>query len=168
MRDTQWIKGVLVLALLFSGVAVHAQAACPPGTVPYGTGNGPSACGPDDSQPQQSARPQRPPEIWVDHFGAIATDEPRGAMGASTYMQDRHSAENSAIADCHAEGGVNCVVQISYGNECVALVVSGKFFNVNDGDTVDQATKNGMEVCKTVANDCQVYYSACSLPIRIQ
>jgi hypothetical protein len=163
------------LLLLLSGM-VHAEGICPPGmysTNPPGM-PGPISCAPIPSyaqNPGQQATPQAsqpPPERWTDHYGAIATDEPRGAMGASTDMPDRHSAEITAIAKCVAKGGVNCTTQISYGNQCVALVVGGKIFNVNTGATVAQATEKGIQMCKTSANDCHVYYSACSLPVRIQ
>ena len=105
---------------------------------------------------------------WTDHYGAIATDEPRGAMGAATDMPSKISAENAAISDCKAKGGMNCTMQIWYINQCVALVVGGRIFNVNPGATVAQATEKGMQMCKPAANDCHVYYSACSLPVRIQ
>jgi len=132
-------------------------------------GQGWTGCAPiNPPQEQHPQSPQRPPERWADHYGAIATDEPRGAMGASTDMPDRRSAENAAASNCRAKGGVNCTMQIWYVNQCVALVVGGKIFNVNSGATVAQATEKGMQMCKPAANDCHIYYSACSLPVRIQ
>ena len=157
-------------SLLLTCGTVNAQTACPPGMTPYGVG----VCGYDNSQQQeptaqlQEPSPQPTPQEWEDHYGAIATDEPRGAMGVSTDMPDRQSAENVAMENCRAKGGVNCTTQISYGNQCVAMVVGGKIFNVNSGPTVTQATEKGMKLCTPVANDCHVYYSACSLPERIQ
>jgi len=164
------LRFLLLGFLQLTSNGINAQTACPPGMTPYGAG----VCGYDNSQQQGAPAqhqklPSKPlPQQWEDHYGAIATDEPRGAMGASTDLPDRQSAENSAMRDCRAKGGMNCTVQISYGNQCVAMVVGGKIFNVNSGSTVIQATEKGMELCTPVANDCHVYYSACSLPVRTQ
>jgi hypothetical protein len=65
----------------------------------------------------------------------------------------------------------SCVqIQISYRNQCVAMVIgnNGKLFNTNDDPTVDTAAQKGMQMCMPEAHDCHVYYSACSLPVRIQ
>lgn len=160
------MKALRFFALFLGVGTLHAQT---PGVdcVPV-QGQGWQGCAPLDNGVQQPQRSQPPPQMWMDHYGAIATDEPRGAMGASTDMQDRQSAEDVAMANCQAKGGVNCRVQISYGNQCVALVVGGKIFNVNSGATISQATEKGMQMCKPEANDCHVYYSACSRPQRIK
>jgi hypothetical protein len=96
-------------------------------------------------------------------------------VGVSTDMLDRTSAEIAAVADCMLKGGTHCIKEYWYINQCVALVVGGKDpatgeknFNINFDYTIDQATEEGMESCSSAANDCQVYYSACSLPVRLQ
>jgi hypothetical protein len=167
MQRSRLFHWLLAFGLLFGVSAAHAQAACPPGTIPYGGGNDPSACGPDESQAQQSYRSNGPAPIWVDQYGAIATDEPRGAMGASTGIQSREGAKSAAMSICKTNGGVNCTVVMSYGNKCVAMIVGGRFFNVRDGATVEEATIKGMKFCGEEADDCHVYYSACSLPIML-
>jgi hypothetical protein len=164
------MKALCLLLFFLTTTMLHAQAACPPGTVPYGTANDPSACGPDNSQPQQSQPPQTPPQIWVDHYGAVATYEPGGVLGSATNMRSESGAKRSAMEDCQAKGGgSNCKFQISYRNGCVVLLVGDKFFNFASAETIEAATKSGMKVCTADGNtNCHVYYSACSLPVRIQ
>lgn len=158
--------------LLLTGCRVNAQAACPPGTIPYGTGNDPSACGPDNSQqqPQQPQAPQLPPQVWVDHYGAMATNEPGNVLGVATDMQSESKAKQTAIADCQAKGGgSSCASLITYRNGCAVLLVGDKFFNASSAATVEEATQSGMKICTANGNtSCHVYYSACSLPTRIQ
>jgi hypothetical protein len=157
------MKTLCSLVLLSVVTATHAQDC-------GGMANAGGTCVPPDvAMPSyQQQAPQPPPQKWVDHYGAIATDEPRGVLGASTDMPDRQSAENAAMENCRVRGGINCTMQISYGNQCVALVVGGKGFAVNSGATVAQATEKGMKFCTPMANDCHAYYTACSLPARIQ
>lgn len=157
------MKILCFFAFLLVATIAHAQDC-------GGMANAGGTCVPPDvampGDQQQTSQP--PPQKWVDHYGAIATDEPRGVLGASTDMPDRRSAENTAMEDCRVKGGVNCIITISYGNQCVALVVGGKGFTVNSGATIAQATEKGMNFCTPVANDCHAYYTACSLPVRVQ
>jgi len=160
------MKRLLLFCLSLLVISAHAQTAgvdC----IPIQNRDW-SGCAPIDNGVQQPQVLQTAPEIWEDHYGAIATDANIGAMGASADMPDLQSAENLAITDCQAKGGKNCIVQISYGNQCVAMVVGGKIFNVNYGATIAEASKKGLEMCAPAANDCHVYYSACSMPLRIQ
>jgi hypothetical protein len=47
--------------------------------------------------------------------------------------------------------------------------VGDKFFNASSAATIEEATQSGMKVCTANGNaNCHVYYSACSLPVRIQ
>lgn len=74
------------------------------------------------------------------------------------------------MADCQAKGGgTKCKFEISYRNSCVVLMVGDKYFNITPGPTTEEATKSGMKTCAANGNSkCHVYYSACSLPVRIQ
>ena len=166
------MKVLCLFVLMLTATAVHAQAACPPGTIPYGTGNDPSACGPDNSQPQQPQQPQAPqppPQVWADHWGAIATYEPNGSLGTATNMPSQRSAEQTALADCESKHGSTCKIQLSYRNQCAAMVVSAKGYNVTPAATMDLAVTKGMAICtNSGAPNCHVYYTACSLPQRIQ
>jgi hypothetical protein len=162
----RWL--LTLLLFLIAGMA-HAQTACPPGMTPYGVG----VCGYDNSQqqPAQQAQPQLPPPPpqWATRWGAIATDAKHGALGAVTDLPSQIEAADAAIAACQSKGGSDCKIQITYDNECAAMVVGDRVFDVTADTTVDKAVQAGMNSC-SAANDhtCHVYYSACSLPVRIQ
>lgn len=175
MKSTS-IRGLLMgLSLLFAEM-VHAQAACPPGMTPYGTGQDQSVCGPDNSQQQPAQRQSRPqPQalqpIWIDKYGAIATDltHGRNGAGASVNESNRNEAEKAAITNCQDNGGTSaCHVEIWYVNQCVALVGGATSHNAEAGLTIDLATQAAMKVCNAADTHCQVTYTACSPPVRIQ
>jgi len=163
------------LLLLLNGM-VHAEGECPPGmfsTNPPGT-QGPISCAPIPSYAQNPGQqappqtPQPPPERWQDHWGAIATDAPSGSLGASINMASADSAEQAALEDCHSKHGASCKIQTSYRNQCAAMILGDKVFNVHVGLTVAEATNAGMKACTPASSNCHVYYTACSLPQRIQ
>lgn len=154
------------LLLLYAGV-IHAQAACPPGTIPYGTGQDQNMCGPDDSQQQSS--PQLPQPQWASLFGAIATDGYGGSFGASTNLTTKKGAENAALADCRSKKGSNsCKVELWYTNQCAAMVMGDTGHNAKAGLTIDLAIQAAMKVCSAADTHCYAYYTGCSLPVRIQ
>ena len=163
------MKVLCTLALLLVATTVHAQAACPPGTISYGTANDPSACGPDNTQPQRQPQiPQPPPQIWVDHYGAIATDPIKSALGVAVDQPSQSQAEQAAIADCQNKGGTACHNDIWYVNQCVAMVVGKTGYNTKAGATINDAVQAAMKVCDAATSNCHAYYTACSLPQRIQ
>ncbi len=154
------------MLLLFAG-SVHAQAACPPGMIPYGTGQGQNMCGPDDSQGQ--SRPRLPPQIWEPRWGAIATDGDGGSFGASANAPDQESADEAALANCRAKkGSRKCKIEIDYGNQCVAMAAGDIGYNTKSGLTSDLAVHAAMKVCSAATTHCYAYYTACSMPQRIQ
>ncbi|MCA8064051.1 DUF4189 domain-containing protein [Burkholderia sp. AU38729] len=163
---------LVLLALsfsLFNHVTARAQVACPPGMIPYGTGTDQSVCGADPGYQSPSAPP--PPLVkWAERWGAIATYEPAGVLGQATGMASKSDAVNTAMSECQKRGGgSNCKLDIWYSNQCVAMVVSDKGYNTSTGVTTDFAAQKGMKTC-TASGDpnCHVYYSACSMPERIQ
>jgi hypothetical protein len=159
---------LLLLSVLSFGA--HAQVSCPPGMIPYGTAQDQSVCGPDPSaqSPEQSA-PAQPTVRWAANWQAIATDTPKGILGTSKDQANRQLAEVAALTDCHAKGGTDCTIQISYGNGCVAMIVGDRGMNTNGSITEDDAIQKGMKMCSSAGDtNCHVYYSACSLPQRIQ
>lgn len=160
------VLGLLVL-LLFAGAA---QAQQQPGVdcAPV-QGQGWQGCAPIDNSVQQPQRPQPPPQIWVDHWGALATDDLSGSFGAAVDMPSRSGAEGAALTDCQSKKGApNCKVELWYTNQCAAMVMGDTGHNAKAGATSDDAIQAAMKVCNTEDAHCFVYYSACSLPIRIQ
>lgn len=161
-------RALMFWLLLLTVSKVNAQAACPPGTIPYGTGNDPSACGPDNSQSKQQSAPQPPLEKWQDQWGAIATDNQSGKLGASMDDTNQASAESLAMSQCQIEGGTQCKVLISFHNQCGVVIIGDGKINASSAATVAQASQDGLKVCNAGTTNCHVYYSACSLPRRIQ
>ncbi|WP_333680349.1 DUF4189 domain-containing protein [Dyella sp.] len=169
------MKQLVLISLLFGLLVFHiparADGNCPPGYYSIG-GQGVQGCAPlpgyDQQQPQAPAAPS---PRWESRWGAIAmgTDGVRGVLGANTGMSSKAAAEQGAMADCANKGGSLCRVQVSYANGCGVVVVGNPGFNAGNAATIDDAAREGMKVCKEAgATDCHVYYSACSLPQRIQ
>ncbi|WP_395117693.1 DUF4189 domain-containing protein [Rhodanobacter sp. FW102-FHT14D06] len=163
---------LLALLMLVTGF-VHAEGVCPPGmfpTNPPGT-QGPVGCAPmpgyNNNQQQRQFRP--PPPQWETRWGAIATYEQNGSLGTATDMPSQSSAENLALASCQAKHGSICKIQLSYSNGCAAMMVGNRVYNTNAGITVDDAIEKGLKMCADAKDaQCHVYYTGCSLPVRIQ
>ncbi|MBD8873462.1 DUF4189 domain-containing protein [Rhodanobacter sp. DHB23] len=157
------MKTLCFLTLLLVATSTHSQDCA-------GVNAGGVCVPPDVAMPgYQQQAPQPPPQKWVDHWGAIATYEPNGSLGAATNMPSQNSAEQAALADCQSKHGSACKIQLSYRNQCAAMVVSGKGYNVTPAATVDLAVAKGMNTCTNSGDpNCHVYYTACSLPTRIQ
>ncbi|QVX40699.1 DUF4189 domain-containing protein (plasmid) [Ralstonia solanacearum] len=159
-----------LLGVLACGSIAQAQTACPPGMIPYGTAQNQSVCGADPNAQQQGPGQSAAPSVrWASNWQALATDTPKGILGISKDEPNRALAEVAALRDCRAKGGTDCTLQISYGNGCVAMVVGDRLMNMNGGITEDDATQKGLKMCRGAGDaNCHVYYSACSLPQRIQ
>jgi hypothetical protein len=161
------MKMLCLLMLLLATTALHAQQAgvdC----VPI-QGQGWSGCDPNyQPQSQQPQAPQLPPLIWTDHYGAIATDPIKSILGTAIDQTSQSQAEQAAFADCKAKGGTACKQDIWYVNQCVAMVVGETGYNTKAGATIADAVQAAMKVCSAATGNCHAYYTACSLPQRIQ
>ena len=157
------MKAPCFFALFLVATSVHAQDC-------GGMANAGGACVPPDvampgNQPQV---PQPPPQVWNNYWGAIYTDASKGVLGSATDTSTQESAEQVALADCQSKGGTQCKLQVSFRNGCAAVVIGDKSFNVQSGATLDEAVQKGMAICAPANSNCHVYYSTCSLPVRIQ
>lgn len=157
-----------VLFICVAALPIRAQVAgCASGDIPM-TAAGVSTCLPGNTQPQ-TQEPQPPVPKWESRWGAIATDAPHAALGAVTGSKNKSGAERAAIADCHAKGGVDCQVQVSYANSCAALAVSASSGGTASRADVSEAQQAALDVCKQGGgSDCRVYYSACSPAERVR
>ena len=73
------------------------------------------------------------------------------------------------MQDCQSKGGGNCKIDIAYDNQCAVVVVGNGGYNVPIAETLDKATEIGMKTCRSAGrSNCHVYYSDCSLPVRIR
>lgn len=159
------MKVFYYLVLLVTTTVVHAQDC-------GGMANAGGTCVPPDvampDYPQQAS--QSPPEIWVDHYGAIATDFSHGSVGVANNLRNENAAEQAAISACLAGGGVTCNIEITYRNQCAGLVAGNAGHNTKAGLSVEEAMKRAMNVCEAADTNCQAFYkySGCSFPTRIQ
>lgn len=167
---------LLFWLLLWLSNMAHAEGNCPIGYYPIGAPQGqagPQSCAPipgySNGQQQQRSQ-QSPPPRWASRWGGIATDSKNGILGAATDLPTEIDAQRSAMTDCQAKGGAPCKLEISYDNECVTLAVGKKGYSINTGKTMGASIQLAMKTCSADGedSDCHVYYSACSLPVRIQ
>jgi hypothetical protein len=153
---------------LLCASAAHAEGGfCPPGTIDHNNGRAPAiVCSPIPGYGQQQA-PQLPPQQWERRWGAIATG---GALGVAIDKLSKQEASRTAMSDCVAKGGTNCKVEITYYNQCAVVVAAEDgSYNTPSNATLDGAIATGIKTCRDAGHsNCHVYYSACSLPVRIQ
>lgn len=168
------LRWLLFGLLLLAANTVYAEGNCPPGYYPTGAPQGqagPQGCAPipGHNNQQQSQEPSPPPPKWATRWGAIATDFSHNAAGASFNQLSKGEAILSAIDNCRENGGILCKIEITYFNQCVAML-GGKDGHVSYGaPTIEEAIRLSKKSC-TDAGDttCQVLYTSCSLPERIQ
>lgn len=165
LTDTCEMRFKFLLLACLAGISFngHAQVACPTGWIPYSA----TSCGPAPSA--QEAPVQRAPTVsWESRWGAIAVDGPKGILGTASNVLSEKQAKSTALSECKAKGGVDCILQVSYSNSCGVMVVGDKGYNTNAAPTLKEATAKGMSMCGQSDTNCQVYYSDCSLPKRIR
>lgn len=141
---------------------VNAEGLCPPGyyqTTPP-AGQGPVGCAPI---PIKNA----PKIIWDDRWGALSSDG-KGNWGIVTNMPSRSSAEANAVEECKKRGGDKCMLRLAYVNQCAAIVADGKNIFTSRAETEKQAIDLSEKMCakENNPNDCWIYYSGCSHPVR--
>lgn len=146
--------------------AAHAEGGCPPGQYPQ-QGQGWQTCVPMPGAANQQP-PSPPPPQWVSQWQAIATDKQKAVLGTSSGQSSSGSSAIAAMSDCHAKGGIDCVIQISYRNGCVSMVVGNATMNTQGAATKKEADDAALAKCGGADTECRVYYSACNAAVRIQ
>lgn len=166
----------VAMLMLFSGSAL-AQIGCPPGYFPIvqgPTNQTVTTCVPEGDAgfgeygDDAADAPATPAARWEDRWGAIATDAQKAKLGVVVNMPSQRKAKSAALDACKENGGSNCTVEISYYNQCAALITGDKLFNTSAAATIEEATESGLSRCSKEDTNCRVYYSGCSLPVRIQ
>lgn len=173
MKPTAYFPLLLLFLLSFS-ITSHAEGNCPPGYYAIGaTGQpGPQGCAPIPgyNQGQESVPTQSAPR-WADRWGAIAYDTAgtNVGLGVATNMSSKDLAEQVALKECRAKGGAGCEVDLAYYNQCAVVIAGDHYVQSRGAATIQEASSNGLKECReSGASGCVVYYSACSLPERIQ
>ncbi|WP_213947925.1 DUF4189 domain-containing protein [Luteibacter sp. dw_328] len=164
-------KTIIALVLLAASILLNvanAEGGCPPGQYPQ-QGQGWQTCVPIPNASSNNGASQitHVPSTWRDQWQAVATDTPHGVLGKSIDKISGPEAEAAAMSDCRTKGGVDCRIEISISNGCVAMVVGSKFMNVKASENQNEAKKLAMSQCQSDDTNCRVYYSECSLPIEV-
>lgn len=147
---------------------------CPPGYYPIGGAQaGWHGCAPMDggisneSENNEPEQPEKAQEVWEDRWGALATAN--GAMGQATSKRTKEEAEREAMADCRARAGSQqCKLKTAYYNQCIALSWGSEGNVAARGPDLNEVEQRANEKCAASFTNCKIYYSACSLPVRIR
>ena len=146
---------------LMSGQS-HAEGICPAGSFPIGGGNsGWQGCAPMGNGAGE------PAEEWETRWGAIATGN--GLFGAAEGASSKSQAEKIALRKCKESGstGGKCKIKGSYHDQCAALAWGDAgAIAFRSPDRAD-AEANAVAACSQQTTNCQLYYSACSYPVRL-
>lgn len=159
-----------ILLVLFSGLSLHANAenGCPAGYEPWKIPvESSSDCMaiPDDGQ---TTGPAAIEQQWVSRWGAIAIGSTAsgGGVGTSTDMASRRKAESQAIKACRDTGGGSQCKVFSYHDQCAVVAWGAASYVVQSAESIEHASGVALERCGKKTEDCEIFYSACSLPQR--
>ena len=154
---------------LASWLLYASQAcACPPGTVPQ-QGIGWQGCAPVPGTSNSPAANET--SVWADRWGSIAIDMTPGGVGigSASGMNRKRSAEKSALSACKRKGGTRCQIEITYYNQCAAIILGRRAFNSSSAASLEEAKSRGINKCTQAGDDeCAIYFSDCSLPERVR
>lgn len=156
----------LLLLLLALPVGAYAEGGCPPGQYPSAPTpqGGVAACYP---MPNGGAtQPAQP--VWSTRWGAFATDATTASLGVATDMQSKRKAKAAAIEACESNGGKKCTVDLTFNNQCAAMVIGEKKMVFKGAPTEEMAVSLAMEDCKSMNSSCKLYQTACSMAARVQ
>jgi len=159
---SKWLSAALLLML--SGAAWAQMTQQQQANLPMSDPNSPQYNTVYLPSLENAAPPQ---ERWADRWGAIATDADNAKLGAVVDMTSEKKAKQAALETCKKNGGTNCRVDISYYNQCAVLVTGDSMYSTARGATVEEAEKLGFSKCRNADVNCRVYYSDCSLPVRL-
>ncbi|UNP27441.1 DUF4189 domain-containing protein [Lysobacter gummosus] len=172
-----YFRSLMLVAVVFAGSVSVAQAeqGCADGFIPNAapTGTpGQNQCVPIPGL-SRPGTPSAPTPQWAKRWGAIAYDPTTGKVGVASDMTSKRKAVNGALAHCRSKGGTACAINIDYSNQCAAIVYGGGGEIVKSAAasaaTTDEAEGLALKNCREAAGvECQVFYSGCSYPQRVQ
>lgn len=162
---------VFLVALLALPLTTLAEGNCPPGYYPIGgDAAGWHGCAPMDGgvgNQQEEDAPQEAQEEWEDRWGAIATAN--GAFGVSVSKRSKEQAAQEALAECKRNAGKEaCKLKPPYYNQCAALAWGNTTNIVARGPDLHEVEQRAADLCSKETKNCRIYYSACSLPVRVR
>jgi hypothetical protein len=167
-------KCPMLFSLLIVSSSVYAEHGCQDGFIPVNRGNG-QTCVADYNLPywankndESSTVPSNPQ--FAEKWGAIAIDDTSADTGLGTVsdMPSKRKAEKVALAKCRENGGAACKIKLSYYNQCAAIAWGDTGYNAARAATIEEASEISIRECSVNHAGCKIYYSECSLPVRVQ
>jgi len=158
---------LLTLAMLSMCTIARGEGNCPPGYAPSGAG-------PDGVQgwaplPGNNSNNTQEAGVWEDRYGAIATDDVDGLVGAVTDATSKSQAKDAALLNCKNKGGTHCEHRVWFRNGCGSMAVGEKHHSINTAETLDGAKDLSLKKCEETGDaSCKVLYADCSFPKRIR
>lgn len=155
--------------LLITGDLNAEGGTCPQGYYPV---NSPGVMGcapiPDYGSQDSGDSPYEPTPRWKTQWVSIAFGV--NGLGVAPNMPSKRKAEKAALDKCREMGGMDCHINLTTYNQCVAVAGGGHTAPTAGAADLKTAESLVMEDCvKDPANkECKVYYSACSYPIRVR
>lgn len=157
--------GVLfLLACYLCPTPSNAEGGCPNGEYPQ-EGPGWRTCIPFP-QVQGTGNQQSAPR-FKNSWGAIAVDADIGALGTTLTADSRDDAVDKALSECKQKGGANCTVMIKVSNACMAMALATNDIYTEGGTTTSEAETKAIGHCKGKDARCSIYFSGCSVPVRL-
>jgi Domain of unknown function (DUF4189) len=163
-------KILFAICLLNISSTAFAANGCPYGESPTGPRSdaNPLGCVPDP-QAENNGQPAQPSGRWETRWGAIASHNKAGTLGAVTNFASKRQAKKAALAECKANGGsADCQVLITYYNKCAVVAWGDSYVLAQGKETIAAATQLGLSRCGEKTTNCKIVYTECSLPVWVQ
>jgi hypothetical protein len=166
---------VILLAIAFGTGDALAEQGCAdgfiPNPVPGGT-PGQNQCVPIPGQNRGPSGGGGAEVRWARRWGAFAADTAASKVGLSTGMTSKRKAEKAAQEHCRSKGGVQCKTLLAYYDQCGA-VAWGPMQN-GRGDLISanaprkkEAEELALQDCSRTSDKCEIFFSECSYPERM-
>lgn len=169
MLRCRYLLPVLLSLGLFPGL-LQAEGRCPPGYYPTGGGNsGWEACapmGPISDESAESPPPETGPE-WETRWGAIAIG--KEGLGSAVDMSSEKQAKKIALSKCKASdtSDPSSCKLFTYHNQCAVIAWGQSGYVIQAGVDLQTASSIGMKKCSSKHQDCEIFYSNCTYPRRL-
>ena len=105
---------------------------------------------------------------WEARWGAIAFDPSNAEVGVASGMSSKRKAKDAALANCKERGGNSCKIDLVYYNQCGVVAWGDTYATTASAGTIAQASERGLQLCGQKTSGCQIVYSDCSVPIRVE
>jgi hypothetical protein len=165
----------LFAGLVVAGLSPYAWAegGCPAGFEPWRVPiRSTDDCMPipDYDQPEEPISRAASEPQWLSRWGAIAIGSTAsgGGVGTTTDQRSRRKAESVAMKQCRDTGGGKDCKVFSYYDQCAVVAWGTRSYVIRSAASIERASQVALEQCRAKTDDCQIYYSACSLPQPIR